>query len=137
MLRCWCWLTAAETRHDRTAEASEACRQQARRRARQARPVSRLNEMLNCEVQLSTCRCGLMYEYATRALPSCCRFLYDLAQIPCFADRCFCLIFQSTFSEQLGSVENRLNNVKSTCQVLSSRCVRFSLADISGDCVLV
>lgn len=51
------------------------------------------------------------------------RFLLDLSQIPSFADRTFCLIFQSFFSETIGSIESRLNNIRVTSQV------RFLIAE--------
>lgn len=48
------------------------------------------------------------------------RFLHDLAQIPYFSERCFCLIFQSTFTECLSAVDNSLSNIRMVCQVSPS-----------------
>ncbi|XP_022247825.1 protein cappuccino-like [Limulus polyphemus] len=46
------------------------------------------------------------------------QFLYELAQIPVFADRVACIMFQATFVESIGSIENKLNNLKMTCTFL-------------------
>lgn len=46
------------------------------------------------------------------------RFLYDLAQIPEYADRVSCIMFQASFTETISSIENRLNNLKMTCEVI-------------------
>ncbi|XP_076320412.1 uncharacterized protein LOC143230545 [Tachypleus tridentatus] len=43
------------------------------------------------------------------------QFLYELAQIPVYADRVACIMFQATFAESIGSIENKLNNLKMTC----------------------
>ncbi|ELU12881.1 hypothetical protein CAPTEDRAFT_173924 [Capitella teleta] len=48
------------------------------------------------------------------------QFLLDLARIPNFAERCFCLIFHSSFDESLTIVENSLNNIRLLCQMLMS-----------------
>lgn len=45
------------------------------------------------------------------------RFLYDLSQIPDYDERIFCFIFQSTFQESISGIENKLNNLKMTCEV--------------------
>lgn len=45
------------------------------------------------------------------------RFLYDLSQIPDYDERIFCFIFQSTFQESISAIENKLNNLKMTCEV--------------------
>lgn len=48
------------------------------------------------------------------------QFVYDLSLIPCFADRCYCLIFQSTFTETLSSIEHRLTNIRMIVQNLTT-----------------
>ncbi|GFU28300.1 formin-2 [Nephila pilipes] len=48
------------------------------------------------------------------------QFLYDLAQIPEYADRVSCIMFQAAFTETIASIENRLNNLKMTCDFLMS-----------------
>ncbi|GFQ85170.1 formin-2 [Trichonephila clavata] len=48
------------------------------------------------------------------------QFLYDLAQIPEYADRVSCIMFQAAFTETISSIENRLNNLKMTCDFLMS-----------------
>jgi hypothetical protein len=45
------------------------------------------------------------------------QFLHELAEIPNFADRISCFMFQSEFDDGISSIENKLNNLKSTCQV--------------------
>jgi hypothetical protein len=45
------------------------------------------------------------------------QFLYELAEIPNFADRIACFMFQSEFDDGISSIESKLNNLKSTCQV--------------------
>lgn len=51
-----------------------------------------------------------------------CRFIYGLSQIPCFDDRCYCIIFQSTYAELIASIDNRLANVRMVVQVSASFC---------------
>ncbi|XP_054711140.1 formin-2-like [Uloborus diversus] len=46
------------------------------------------------------------------------QFLYDLAQIPEYADRVSCIMFTSAFTEAISLIENRLNNLKLTCEFL-------------------
>ncbi|CAL1536956.1 unnamed protein product [Lymnaea stagnalis] len=48
------------------------------------------------------------------------QFLYDLEQIPFVSDRIFCFIFQSSFQESMTSIDNKLNNLKMTCESLST-----------------
>jgi hypothetical protein len=48
------------------------------------------------------------------------QFLYDLSQIPEFADRVACITYEIKFNELLSNIENRLNNFKITCQTLMS-----------------
>ena len=62
------------------------------------------------------------YSYMRSSVRS---FVRDLLAVPCFADRLFCLIFQSSFQEQLSSMQYTLDNVKSvseacTCLLLPS-----------------
>uniref|UniRef100_A0A0L8HL97 FH2 domain-containing protein n=1 Tax=Octopus bimaculoides TaxID=37653 RepID=A0A0L8HL97_OCTBM len=46
------------------------------------------------------------------------QFLHDLNQIPDYAERIFCSIFQSTFQESISVLENKLNNLKMTCEAM-------------------
>lgn len=46
------------------------------------------------------------------------QFLLDLSQIPDYAARVDCIMFQSTYAEVISSVENKLNNLKMTCDTL-------------------
>ncbi|XP_059162298.1 formin-like isoform X2 [Physella acuta] len=48
------------------------------------------------------------------------QFLYDLEQIPYVSDRIFCFIFQSSFQESMTQIDSKLNNLKMTCQSLST-----------------
>lgn len=48
------------------------------------------------------------------------QFLYDLSQIPDYDERIFCFIFQSTFQESISGIENKLNNLKMTCEALQT-----------------
>ena len=45
------------------------------------------------------------------------RFLFDLNQVPDFAERIFCLLFQENFQESISVIDNKLNNLKMTSQV--------------------
>lgn len=45
------------------------------------------------------------------------RFLYELAQIPEFAGRANCIIFQSAFIDGIESIKRKLNMVSSVCKV--------------------
>lgn len=45
-------------------------------------------------------------------------FLHELSEIPHFADRIACFMFQSSFSEGISNIENKLNNLKMTSQKL-------------------
>ncbi|GLH11040.1 Uncharacterized protein GBIM_15894 [Gryllus bimaculatus] len=46
------------------------------------------------------------------------QFLYELAQIPNFAERIACFMFQSEFDDGISNIENKLNNLKCTCEFL-------------------
>lgn len=46
------------------------------------------------------------------------QFLYDLTVIPDFAERMFCFIFQESFQESISVIENRINNLKMTAELL-------------------
>ncbi|GAB6021090.1 hypothetical protein CHUAL_003723 [Chamberlinius hualienensis] len=46
------------------------------------------------------------------------QFLYELSQIPHFADRIACFTFQSSFHESISAIENKLNNMQMTCEFL-------------------
>ncbi|KAF0288140.1 Formin-2 [Amphibalanus amphitrite] len=48
------------------------------------------------------------------------QFLYELSQLPHFADRITCFTFQSSFHEALNTLEVKLDNLKSTCKMLMS-----------------
>ncbi|KAL8571981.1 hypothetical protein ACOMHN_057664 [Nucella lapillus] len=48
------------------------------------------------------------------------QFLHDLNQIPNCAERIFCFIFQTTFQESMSVIENKLNNLKMTCEMLTA-----------------
>ncbi|KAJ9582147.1 hypothetical protein L9F63_003489, partial [Diploptera punctata] len=48
------------------------------------------------------------------------QFLMELADIPSFADRIACFVFQSEFDDNVSSIESKLNNLKSTCQFLTT-----------------
>lgn len=45
------------------------------------------------------------------------RFLYELSQIPDFAGRAHCIIFQSAFIDGIASIQRKLHTVSSTCEV--------------------
>lgn len=45
------------------------------------------------------------------------QFLYELAEIPNFAERIACFMFQSEFEDRINGIENKLNNIKSTSEV--------------------
>ncbi|CAB0004801.1 unnamed protein product, partial [Nesidiocoris tenuis] len=49
------------------------------------------------------------------------QFLMELAEIPHFAERIACFMFQAEFSDSINSIANKLNNLKSICQVSISR----------------
>ncbi|XP_032399519.1 formin [Etheostoma spectabile] len=46
------------------------------------------------------------------------QFLYELSQIPDFAGRARCIIFQSAFIDGIASVQHKLNTVSSVCKAL-------------------
>ncbi|GFO35602.1 formin-2 [Plakobranchus ocellatus] len=48
------------------------------------------------------------------------RFLYDLEQIPQVGDRIFCFLFTTNFQENISMIDSKLNNLKITCEILSS-----------------
>lgn len=45
------------------------------------------------------------------------QFLHELAEIPNFAERIACFMFQSEFEDRINSIESKLNNIKSTSEV--------------------
>ena len=53
------------------------------------------------------------------------QFLYELAEIPNFAERIACFMFQSEFEDGISSIESKLNNLKSTCQVTLSLLTNY------------
>ena len=53
------------------------------------------------------------------------QFLYELAKIPNFAERIACFMFQSEFEDGISSIESKLNNLKSTCQVTISLLTNY------------
>ncbi|KAL1139643.1 hypothetical protein AAG570_006621 [Ranatra chinensis] len=46
------------------------------------------------------------------------QFLLELAEIPHFAERIACFMFQTEFTDNITSIESKLNNLKSVCQIL-------------------
>nr|CAD7594706.1 unnamed protein product [Timema genevievae] len=48
------------------------------------------------------------------------QFLYELAEIPMFAFRISCFMFQSQFDDSISSIQSKLDNLKSTCDFLTS-----------------
>ncbi|KAL7388023.1 hypothetical protein ABVT39_005548 [Epinephelus coioides] len=46
------------------------------------------------------------------------QFLYELSQIPDFAGRAHCIIFQATFTDGIASIQRKLNTVSSVCKAL-------------------
>ncbi|XP_042370657.1 formin, partial [Plectropomus leopardus] len=46
------------------------------------------------------------------------QFLYELSQIPDFAGRAHCIIFQSTFIDGIASIQRKLNTVSCVCKAL-------------------
>lgn len=59
-----------------------------------------------------------------------CRFLYDMSQIPNYADRIFCFMFHSNFQENVSAIDNKLNNLKMTCEVSFSACFCLCSEDV-------
>ncbi|CAL1265358.1 unnamed protein product [Larinioides sclopetarius] len=51
------------------------------------------------------------------------QFLWELSLIPEYAIRIECIMFHASFSENLDQVENKLLNLKMTCDFLKSKCV--------------
>lgn len=45
------------------------------------------------------------------------RFLHQLSQIPDFSGRVFCILFQSTFTECISSVQRKLQILQRVCKV--------------------
>lgn len=45
------------------------------------------------------------------------QFLLELAEIPNFAERIACFMFQAQFTDNITGIESKLNNLKSTCNV--------------------
>ncbi|KAL5009280.1 hypothetical protein ScPMuIL_014861 [Solemya velum] len=46
------------------------------------------------------------------------QFLHDLSLIPDYSERIFCFIFQQAFQESISVIDNKLNNLKITCETL-------------------
>ncbi|KAG8232947.1 hypothetical protein J437_LFUL013375 [Ladona fulva] len=46
------------------------------------------------------------------------QFLHELAEIPNFADRIACFMFQSEFEDGISTIDSKLNNLKSTCEFI-------------------
>ncbi|NXD96034.1 FMN2 protein, partial [Chaetorhynchus papuensis] len=44
------------------------------------------------------------------------QFLYELSLIPNFSERVFCILFQSTFSESIGSIRRKLELLQKLCE---------------------
>lgn len=51
------------------------------------------------------------------------RFLFELNQVPDFAERIFCLLFQESFQESISVIDNKLNNLKMTSEVSTIRAI--------------
>ncbi|KAJ3606332.1 hypothetical protein NHX12_025853 [Muraenolepis orangiensis] len=49
------------------------------------------------------------------------QFLYELSQIPDFAGRAQCIIFQSAFTDTIGSIRHKVQIVSSVCRALRER----------------
>ena len=47
-------------------------------------------------------------------------FLLELSEIPNFAERIACFMFQSEYEDNINALDSKLNNLKSTCQMLLS-----------------
>jgi len=62
-----------------------------------------VRNLLRTQVDLHVAVCGCVYVCCLCILCCAviCRFLYDLSLIPSFVDRCYCLSFQSTFTESI------------------------------------
>uniref|UniRef100_S4R648 FH2 domain-containing protein n=1 Tax=Petromyzon marinus TaxID=7757 RepID=S4R648_PETMA len=56
----------------------------------------------------------------TRQLDKPEQFLYELSQIPCFFERVFCIVFQSTFTEHIKSIHCRLELVHRNSKLLKT-----------------
>lgn len=56
------------------------------------------------------------------------QFLYDLSLIPEYASRVECIMFHSTFAENISFIENKLNNLKGTCDFLTGKEVEKVLS---------
>ncbi|CAM9506391.1 unnamed protein product, partial [Lampetra fluviatilis] len=56
----------------------------------------------------------------TRQLDKPEQFLYELSQIPCFVERVFCIVFQSTFTELIKSIHCRLELVHRNSKLLKT-----------------
>lgn len=46
------------------------------------------------------------------------QFLVELAEIPNFAERIACFMFQSEFEDNINTIDSKLHNIKSTCEML-------------------
>lgn len=57
------------------------------------------------------------------------QFLFELNQVPDFAERIFCLLFQESFQESISVIDNKLNNLKMTSEMLNNG---KSVRDILG-----
>ncbi|KAL3874749.1 hypothetical protein ACJMK2_037720 [Sinanodonta woodiana] len=53
------------------------------------------------------------------------QFLYDLHQIPDCSERLFCFIFQEAFQDSISVIEDKLTNLRMTCDMLmKSACIK-------------
>lgn len=64
-------------------------------------------------------------------LYSCSRFLFELAQIPDFAGRARCIIFQSAFGDGITSIQRKLNTVSRVCEVGKKTLTNLNLFCVS------
>ncbi|XP_054568986.1 formin-2 isoform X1 [Eptesicus fuscus] len=48
------------------------------------------------------------------------QFLYELSLIPNFSERVFCILFQATFTESIGSIRRKLELLQKLCETLKN-----------------
>lgn len=54
------------------------------------------------------------------------RFLYELAQIPDFAGRAHCIIFQAVFLDSISSIHGKVEIISAVCKVCPGRASRHA-----------
>lgn len=55
------------------------------------------------------------------------QFLYEIAEIPNFAERIACFMFQSDFEDRINGIESKLSNIKSTSEVCINIIIKIKL----------